>query len=404
MFGSKLLFFFISLTIIGCSENKSLEVQNDKSSDANNKQVHVIDGDPSYNIEFIKDLSIGDTEEVFFRSIGEFAIDEKDRIYIADTNHIKVFDQNGNYITSLGRRGRGPGEFMNFGSLSPKVSYNKLFAYDEIEQRINVYNLELLEPEYSIPINPGNWNTKENLARTKFERYFIVGDSLIIAGFTEIRSRFDKSENIFRYYFMNQTGEIISDELFSHVDIGLYDGNGVVGPISLRGYIPLPSDRSSIMDVDNEGNIYWAWTEDVSVNVYDSTGRKFRIVTYPKQNVALDVEQMLAVYDYNLQLYRKAKKKQTPDTMPAMDYFFVDDEERLWISIITESEDTYKWVVISKDGDYLASFDWEGIPLERHYKPREIKMVKNNYLYTSEMNDDTNLPEVVKYKIELTER
>jgi len=62
-----------------------------------------------------EELSIGDTEgkkEYMFSQIKDIAVDYQERIYILDEKeaHIKTFDKNGKYISTIGRKGQGPGE------------------------------------------------------------------------------------------------------------------------------------------------------------------------------------------------------------------------------------------------------------------------------------------------------
>ena len=58
--------------------------------------------------------------------------DVEGNIYVADraSKYIKVFDQDGNYLRSLGGRGRGPGEFqeMEFMEWTPARSHGWDFA------------------------------------------------------------------------------------------------------------------------------------------------------------------------------------------------------------------------------------------------------------------------------------
>lgn len=403
------LFIYISISasvfFAGCLQDKNHKSEAEYSSSANEASIIEIDNEePLFDIELKRDLSIGDSEDHFVRFVGEFSVDEADRVFIAEKNQIIVFDQEGTYLKLLGGKGRGPGEFTNFGGLLPKIGHNKLFAYDDVQLRINVFDLEQLEPEYSIPLIPQNWDQIEGLSGVTFKRFFPAGDSLIIVGFTEVGSPLDRSENISRYYLMNQAGEIISDELFNHVDTGFYSGSGIPAPISLRGHIPMPSDRNSVIDFDDKGRIYWGWTEDIAVNVYDPAGKKIKSLIYPKETVEVNADQMLETYEFNAALHQKAKEMEKPETWPGMDFFFVDDENRIWISTITDSDDYFEWIVVSDTGEYLANFKWRGNRLGRHNSPRELKMVKNNYLYTSELNEETGGREVVRYKIELTER
>ncbi len=71
-------------------------------------------------IELVEDLVIGgDTDDPrysFYRP-RSVAVDDVGRIYVADVgdHQVKVYDENGEHLMSLGREGQGPGEFMGPG-------------------------------------------------------------------------------------------------------------------------------------------------------------------------------------------------------------------------------------------------------------------------------------------------
>jgi len=78
-------------------------------------------------IQAATDLAIGLEEQPVEHQFGQpiaVRTDETGNIYVADraSKFIKVFDQDGNYIRSLGGRGRGPGEFqeMEFMEWTPE--------------------------------------------------------------------------------------------------------------------------------------------------------------------------------------------------------------------------------------------------------------------------------------------
>ena len=87
-----------------------------------------------------EELSIGEAigkKEYMFSEIRDFAVDEEERLYILDGKevHIKVFDRNGDYLRTIGRKGQGPGE-LEFPMGIQIFSQNKIIVY---ERRSLVY-------------------------------------------------------------------------------------------------------------------------------------------------------------------------------------------------------------------------------------------------------------------------
>ena len=78
--------------------------------------------DPLYGeikLELELDLSIGGDvadENYIFYSIREVEVDEQGNIYVLDSRQcrIQIFDKDGKYLQTIGRKGEGPGEFMYF--------------------------------------------------------------------------------------------------------------------------------------------------------------------------------------------------------------------------------------------------------------------------------------------------
>jgi len=76
--------------------------------------------DPKYGevqMDIVEDLSIGnddDTNYQFYRVNG-ILLDEEENIYALDSGNCRVqmFDKNGKYLQTMGRKGQGPGEFAN---------------------------------------------------------------------------------------------------------------------------------------------------------------------------------------------------------------------------------------------------------------------------------------------------
>lgn len=89
----------------------------------------VIGGDPS------------DSNSLFYRAL-DIAVDSSGRMYIADVgNHrIQVFDQDGSFVRSLGRRGQGPGELETPQRVS--IVGDKVFVWDTRKRRFLSWELD----------------------------------------------------------------------------------------------------------------------------------------------------------------------------------------------------------------------------------------------------------------------
>lgn len=356
-----------------------------------------------YNVEFLEIDTFGATEKILFQYIGQFVVDRTERVIIADKNDLKVFDSNNNYIKTLGRKGRGPGEFDNFGALELENSLNKLFVYDEMLSRISVFNLNSLAFEHAISINPKTWKHIPELSKSQFKNFKPLNDSLLIVG---LINSSDRENKVLNYLLMNDTGKIVSNSLFSYKDYDLYNGQGVPKPIAPNSPVVFPSARSSIIETEIETGeyIYSSWTDYFKIFKHDKNGNTINILEYEFENAQTDEDEIRSVYKYNKVLYAKSNKQAVNKTWPAINNFFLDDEDRIWVSTIIDDEQNYQWYVLKNTGELITKFKWKGERLKRHYKEREIKLVRNGYLYTLEESPDTREKKVVKYKIVLKKR
>ena len=94
-------------------------------------------------LELKEDLSLGGSEaqgDYAFGEIRHFAVDNAGSIYVLDTKlgHIKVFDQSGKYLRTIGRPGQGPGELDGPRSLSFNRTSGEL-AVLELSRRMSFF-------------------------------------------------------------------------------------------------------------------------------------------------------------------------------------------------------------------------------------------------------------------------
>jgi len=82
-------------------------------------------------------------EQQFFRMPTNIKIGKNNFVYILDSgnNRIQVFDRQGNYKRTIGRRGQGPGDLINPGSITID-NHNNLLVADSGNHRIQSFDSE----------------------------------------------------------------------------------------------------------------------------------------------------------------------------------------------------------------------------------------------------------------------
>jgi len=102
--------------------------------------------EPKRQLKLVPELEIGvleGDENQMFYGVSDVKVDSRGTIYIADSgnNRIQVFDRNGRYVRTIGRKGKGPGEFL--GRLKIAVDEkDHLFVADNMALRITEFNPE----------------------------------------------------------------------------------------------------------------------------------------------------------------------------------------------------------------------------------------------------------------------
>lgn len=128
----KLILSLLILTLILCFTNKNFAAQ---TNELQNLEIQKIK-----TLEF--DINDENFEGLFFGQITGVAVDENGNIYISDTMQQTIFklDSNGDFIQKIGRRVRGPGEFLELGKIF--IFDNELLAFDPMQFKVEVFDLE----------------------------------------------------------------------------------------------------------------------------------------------------------------------------------------------------------------------------------------------------------------------
>jgi len=93
-----------------------------------------------------EELSIGEDEgrpEHLFSEIGGLAVDEQGNLYAIDSREavVKVFNEQGTYVRTIGRKGQGPGE-TQYPIFAQVTAQGELAVYDYSVARMLFYSLD----------------------------------------------------------------------------------------------------------------------------------------------------------------------------------------------------------------------------------------------------------------------
>jgi len=392
--------FFI--LFLGCSVNESSKIP-ENIGKLKNLTVYPANTSPAKNISFRQDKVYGSAKDVLVGKIGDITIDDSGRCFIADGNQntIHVFDSNASYLTHIGRKGKGPGEFYRIKDL--QIKDHKLFAYDLTQFRYHVFSLDSLSFRYTVNLGNNKIRSKE-ISDTHLNRVFVRSDSRFLAIFTKNFYKDNKDWGILKirglYYLLDKNGNITSQKLLesqSQLNVlvpyagGATDQQGRYTPIQRMGYHPGFYGKA-LLELTDDNHIFWAWTKSFLIKVYNPEGEYQRAIYYQPENVPLTRETATeaGIPDFILKGWQSMK---LPKYWPALKNLKIDDKNRLWISTIVKDFDVYQWWVLKDNGELLARFTWP--------RNRQIEVVKNGYLYARETDEATGLQQIVRYQIRI---
>jgi hypothetical protein len=317
--------------------------------------------------KLIIDFEDQDLAVVGIPKITGFDVDSKGNIYVwsyrSSENFIFKFEPSGKFDHSFGRSGEGPGEI---GALS----YLRINEHDEIIISDFGRNKLILMSTVGNAINevqlPSNMNPATLLANGKVLAW---------------RSVFRPEEGI------GELQVVLCDKELNEL--------AILGPTEklpnwarakrINGLQTMPTlGQGSI----SKGNIYVGNKQSgYQVSVYDLEGILVKKIRKDYRPVAVpeDIkEKVLNVFD--MPLHRPQKNKLFfPDSMPPIQYFFTDDQGRLYIMTFEKGESPgyYMYDIFNTDGVFIGrtSLDNSGNESTEIWGgPFEVR-VKNNLLY-----------------------
>ncbi len=351
-----LITLITTILFISCSSTEQHEV------------VNPFDGVPEIEISEwldINDESTPNSADFYFSSnyFHHMIIDNNGNyfVYNRGSEPIFYFDKNGEYITSVGRRGQGPGEFQSWPTFDTALS-DTLYTLDRVARIVSrfVYRNEEWRYDDSFTLQD-----KEEYSPSKILQ--IDREHLIIEFTPDVSRLMNVSDNSSqaskKYNLLKISGETIKDnwlETPAH-ERSIYSSSAGARAIHL-----LPFGGRSIVKVGPHNHLYHLWTPEFSINIYDFDGKSLKKMTHPSFNYNLSDELRRKRVDEVVGVRMGSEREQqelltqmfeeTPTEAPALRDFHIDRDNGYIIVRRYIFKDQPNWMLLDNKGNRVGVF------------------------------------------------
>jgi len=349
-------------------------------------------------IKLIKDQEFGDIDDLFIANVRGFITDDSGRVYIRDiapgTITIHVFSPDGVYITSLGRKGQGPGEFNSLCCLN--IRSNRLYVVDKALSRTTTYSTDSFELLETVSIDQNRLNSAGQIEGRRLLNHYFLDDEKRLLGFMRPQRNFEDTPGSVHYFTTDSTYQKLGEEILKQDQIlevwGDWNGHRIMKMF--------PFQKKPLITVTPTGRIFFADSDEFLIRELNRDGDVIGGFYYPVPRIPVTRED--ARNSANDMTKDIAEKVELPDFWAVMQSIWSDDSDRLWIPAFTEGEDEIEWWVVESDGELIGKFRWPG---DREAPPythgSTFTHIRGDYFYTREVDEQTGLQTVVRYRIEM---
>ncbi len=352
--GTKYSYFimgFLCVVIVLSAALSGASVCDNASSLQNKKEI-------SLHKDFIIENKLGEDTYLFAGPVG-LDVDRKGNIYVLEGKdcQVKVFDANGAYKFSFGKKGQGPGELQAPNSLSIKDDADEIWICDRGVRRVVVYSLS---GEYIKQITTGSILSINELDIHSGGNPFAL--ILQIDRYAVAKLEKDLSDY---HTLMEHKFDMTSDDK---------------GP-SARIFPP------RLHFCLSSAHVIAGYSDQYELKVMDFNGKA--VGTIRKKSDPVKLTPGMRDFIIDLQTsgrgYPEGWNVIELDHLPAYMNLSSDDQGRIYVGTFERPEgqpDHYYFDVFAPDGDFLTRF-----PLQMH-DFRMPLIWKNNSLYMIDMNRD----------------
>lgn len=327
-------------------------------------------------------LSIGDeTDERFqFYQAYSIALDSAENLYVLDSGNCRVqkFDKNGEYLKTIGRKGQGPGEFVN-----PTALY--IDGHD---------NLYVSEGRKMHAFDSSSELRRSTVLENNIRDFFVNEDGHIVtfcmindeSGSKKIVAELDSEGKIIKTFAEYTDVQAVRNET---------EGGGVMTFKAYHQY-----NYWVYLHPVSSGRFVYAYPSDYRLTLADGEGSPFLriekeeaprpITREEKDHIMSGIERMAGQRQIKLTKSVLEAACQFPPHRPFFHHLLVDDAGRIYVR-------TSRSVLDRSDGTSFDIFDEQGFYLYKMDLPFSPEIIHSGNLYDAFTSEETGYVTIKRY-------
>jgi hypothetical protein len=344
-------------------------------------------GEITFELE--EDLSIGneENENYLFYRVGDIQVDIEGNIYVLDTgNHrLQVFDKSGKYLRTIGKRGQGPGEFNTPTSLQLDDETGNIFVKDNMLRKIIIFEKK------------GKYIDKDIHLFELLNYFYLDSDRCIWGKFSlpginvmyrsikklTLTGKVEKTFAEFPYHIqrieISKTREGNTTSLLAAMVNTGYEDDLFISKVDNHTFIYGHSKKYELVAVDKAGNLLFMIRKD-EPPIKITKNERERIKNRIKEGIMMQghyvPEISLKFPDYKAHFYS----------------IITDDKSRIYVRknpLPRYSNTNHEYDVFNREGLYLYNLHLDHYP----------EVIKDGYMYTRIVSEETGEEQVKRFKI-----